>query len=429
MRLFYGILFFTLFAGFSLNAQEAYNSCVDALEICPNETYSVNNINANITFCPGCEDDFAFCFTPQNSIWLSFTTNAAGGNVQVDFSNLVFEMSAGQDTELQATIIEAIAPCDATTYTQLGNCISNGSANFSLIAPGLNPVTTYFVVIDGDNNGVGITEPAECTFDVSISGPGIDRPVSTISIDPTTGPFCLQETITFTASVTDCPDTGNYEWFINGVLAATTSTPTFQTSALTQGDIVSVQTSCYLDCPATPTDATSPLDIISFPIDAGPDQTIQPGESAILGGVTTATVFEWTPTFNVSNPFNLNPVVEPLETVTYTLTATQNGCTLTDQATITVVSFIEIPNSFSPNDDGANDTWVIQGAELYPNASMKVYSRWGQPVFETIGYTELKAWDGTDKRGKPVAEGVYFYVFDLRDSEEQEFKGSLTIVR
>lgn len=429
MRILFGIIFFAFSVSRPLLAQESYNECVNALEICPNESYSMNNLGANVTFCPGCEDDFTFCFTPQNSIWISFTTNAAGGDVQVDFSNLVFEFSAGQDTELQATIIEAIAPCDASTYTQLGNCLSNESGNFSLFAPGLNPSTTYYIVIDGDNNGVGITEPAECAFDVSISGVGIDRPVSNISIDPSIGSFCLQETATFTAGVTDCPDTGDYEWFINGVLAATTITPNFQTSALTQGDIVSVQTACYLICPATPSDATSPITVSSFMVDAGPDQTIQPGESAILGGITTASIFQWSPTFNVSNPLNLNPVVSPDETVTYTLTATQNGCTLTDQTTVTVASFIEIPNSFSPNEDGANDTWIIEGAEVYPDASMKVYSRWGQPVFETIGYTELKAWDGTNQRGKPLAAGVYYYIFELRDTEEQVFKGSLTMMR
>jgi len=429
MRSRYVILFLSLLTYSSADAQEDYNSCVNALEICPNETYTVNNIGANVTFCPGCEDDFAFCFTPQNSIWLSFTTNAAGGDVQVDFTNLIFELSAGQDTELQATIIEALAPCDATTYNQIGNCLSNEAGDFTLTALGLNPTSTYYIVVDGDNNGVGISDPAECTFDVTISGPGIDRPISTIAIDPSVGSFCLQETATFTAITADCPDTGDYEWFINGVLVATTTAPNFQTSDLAQGDVVSVQTSCYAICPATPTDATSPLSVTSFPIDAGPDQTIQPGESAILGGVTTATTFEWTPTFNVSNPYELNPVVAPTETVTYTLTATQNGCTLTDQATITVGSFLEIPNSFSPNGDGANDTWIIEGIEQYPNSSMKVYSRWGQPVFEAIGYSELKAWDGNDQRGKPVAAGVYFYVLDLRDSEEQEFKGSLTILR
>lgn len=429
MRILLGLFFFAVFMCSPLHAQETYNQCIDALEICPNESYSVNNIGANITFCPGCEDDFAFCFTPQNSIWLSFTTNAVGGDVQVDFTNLVFEMSAGQDTELQATIIEATAPCDATTYTQIGNCLSNESGNFSLFAAGLNPTTTYYIVIDGDDTGMGITEPAECTFDVSVSGVGINRAISTVSIDPSIGSFCLQETVTFTASVTDCPDTGDYRWFINGVLAATTTVPNFQTSALAQGDVVSVETSCYAICPAIPTDATSALSVTSFPLDAGPDQTILPGESAILGGATTAPNFQWTPSFNVSNPLNLNPVVTPTETITYTLTATQNGCTQTDQTTITVESFIDIPNSFSPNEDGANDTWIINGAENFPDASMKIYSRWGQAVFETIGYTELKAWNGTNQRGKPLADGVYYYVFELRDSEEQVFKGSLTMMR
>lgn len=424
------VFLFIFLLGFGpVQAQETYNSCVDALSICPNETYSVNNIGANITFCPGCEDDFTFCFTPENSIWLSFTTNAAGGAVQVDFSNLVFEVSAGQDTELQASILEAIAPCDATTYTQLGTCASNETGNFSLTAAGLTPNTTYYVVVDGDNNGVGITDPAECTFDVSISGVGVDRPVSSISIDPQAGSFCAQATTTFTATITDCPDTGDYQWFINGSLVATTTIPTFQTSNLTDGDIVSVQTSCYANCPATPSDVTSPLTVTSFPLDAGPDQTVQPGQSAILGGVTTATIYNWTPSFGVSDPLNLNPVVVPTETTTYTLTATQNGCTQTDQATIFVESFIDVPNSFSPNGDGANDTWIIEGAELYPNASMKIYTRWGQPVFETIGYSELKAWDGTDKRGKPMAAGVYFYIFDLRDNETEEMKGSLTLIR
>ena len=307
MRILFGVLFCAFFVSGQLLAQEPYNNCVNAVEICPNTAYTLNNIGANVTFCPGCEDDFIYCFTPQNSIWLSFTTNATGGDVQLDFSNLIFEISAGQDTELQATIIQAVAPCDATTYTQLGNCLSNESGNFSLMAFGLIPLTTYYVVIDGDNTGVGITEPAECTFDVMISGAGINRAASTISIDPSTTTVCLSETATFTASTTDCPDTGNYEWFINGVLVATTTDPNFQTSALTQGDIVTVQTSCYLICPEIVSDASDPITVISFPIDAGPDQTIIPGESAILGGVTSASIFQWTPTFNVSNPLDFRP--------------------------------------------------------------------------------------------------------------------------
>ena len=92
-------LLMVFFSSKSANSQEVYNACDNALEICPNNTYSISNIGATSTVCPNCEDDFATCFVSNNSIWLTFTTNAAGGNVQVDFSNLVFETGAGQDNE------------------------------------------------------------------------------------------------------------------------------------------------------------------------------------------------------------------------------------------------------------------------------------------------------------------------------------------
>src|SRR4051812_40737832 len=63
-------LLMLLFGGNTLLfAQPVYNNCFNALEICPNTTFSINNIGANKTVCPDCEDDFAFCFTANNTIW------------------------------------------------------------------------------------------------------------------------------------------------------------------------------------------------------------------------------------------------------------------------------------------------------------------------------------------------------------------------
>lgn len=418
-----------VFLSRSLNAQEAYNNCLSALEICPSQSYSVNNIGANANTCAGCEDAFAFCFAPQNTIWLKFNTNATGGNIQVDVSNLVFETNLGQDNQLQATVVQATSPCDGSTYVALGNCVSNASGNFTLNALGLLPSTTYYIVIDGDNAGVGVTSPAECTFDVAISGAGIDRPTPALTVEAPLTPLCLFQTATFTVTTSNCPDNSDFEWFINGELVATTTTPVFQTSALENGDVVTVETDCYLLCPQTTVGTSAALTVLSFPIDAGPDQTIELGNSAVLGGSTTAPTFQWTPTFSMSDATALNPVVTPTQTTTYTLTATQNGCTLTDQATITIASTIDIPNSFSPNDDGTNDTWVIAGAELFPDATMSIYNRWGNEVFRSRGYTAVKAWKGTDDKGQPMADGVYFYVYELNDAEEQVFKGSVTLIR
>ena len=91
-------------------AQEANNYCSSALELCPNTSNTSNNIDANSTSCAGCEDDFNFCFSLENSIWFQFTTNATGGDIQVDFTNLNFEVNAGQGAALQATIVLPLAP-------------------------------------------------------------------------------------------------------------------------------------------------------------------------------------------------------------------------------------------------------------------------------------------------------------------------------
>lgn len=412
-----------------VNSQEVYNNCNTALEICPNTTFQLNNIGANTTVCPNCEDDFNFCFVPNNSIWMTFTTNATGGDVQIDFSNLVFEINAGQDTELQATIIEALVPCDASTYTQLGNCISNSGGNFSLTALGLAPSTQYYIVVGGDQTGAGITIAAECTFDVIISGNGIDRPIPAVSVSPLDTIVCQGEIATFTADTINCPNNSEFRWFIDGVLVATTTESYFQSTELIDGAIVSVETDCYSQCPEMVLGATNAVNVISFPVDAGPDQTIQLGQSVILGGSTSATNYTWTPSFLVNNPTNLNPIADPTETTVFTLTATDGTCTFSDQATITVVTEISIPNTFSPNGDDQNDTWVIDGIDNYPNAFVVIYNRWGSEVFSSLGYNSSKSWDGTSNRGAELTEGVYFYVLELRDSEEQTFKGSITLIR
>ena len=408
--------------------QQAYNACNTALEICPNQSFSLSNVGANKTFCPGCEDDFAFCFTSNNSIWLTFTTNSTGGNVQVDFSNLVFSMNAGQDNALQATMISASVPCNSTSYTAIGNCVSTGNVPFSLNASALPANTLYYIVISGDFSGVGITSAAECAFDLIISGTGIDRPVPSVSMNTSPLLICKNDVFSANAILTNCPDTFSFNWYVNGVLTAVTTDGNFNTSALNNGDIVSLETNCYTLCAEMVTATTAAITVYSFPIDAGPDQLLNTGETTQLNGLTTAPVYSWSPTFGISDPTTLTPLVYPTSTTTYTLTATENGCTLEDYVTITIEEKLIFPTTFSPNDDGINDRWEIGGVSQYPNCFVKIYNRWGQEVFQSIGYSLAKSWDGTGNTGK-LSEGVYFYIVELRDDKKQEFKGSITLIR
>lgn len=64
-----------------------------------------------------------------------------------------------------------------------------------------------------------------------------------------------------------------------------------------------------------------------------------------------------------------------------------------------------VPNTFTPNDDGINDTFGIDG-EAIKEFNMIIYDRWGQLLFETDDVN--KRWDGTFL-GKKVATGTYMY--------------------
>lgn len=422
------ILMLMLFFNLLVIAQPIYNDCNNAFELCPNQTSSLTNIGANKTFCPNCEDDVSFCFTSNNTIWLTFTTNTVGGDVQVNFSNLIFELNPGQDNELQAIILSASVPCNSSSYTAVGNCVSNGTSSFVLSALGLPPNSTYYVLINGDFNGVGITSAAECSFDVSLSGTGIERPIPSVLLNAGSLAICQNDIFTVTGSLTNCPENTNFRWFINGVLSAETSDSIFQTSNLSDGDIVSVETSCFLLCAEVVTSTTLPVSVYSFPVDAGPDQTIVSGQTIQLNGSTSATIYVWSPSFSLSDDLTLSPLAFPENTTTYTLTATENGCVLDDYVTITIDENLVIPTTFSPNEDGINDSWEITGVDQYPNCFVKIFDRWGQEIYQSTGYSKIKAWDGTGRSGK-LSEGVYFYIIELRDLDKQEFKGSITLIR
>ena len=147
-----------------------------------------------------------------------------------------------------------------------------------------------------------------------------------------------------------------------------------------------------------------------------------------LNGNTTAPVFLWTPSYNISDNTSLTPFVYPSISTTYTLSATENGCTQEDYVTVFIDEKLVIPTTFSPTDDGTNDTWEIKGVDKYRNCFVQIFDRWGQEVFQSTGYSKAKAWDGTGKTGK-LSEGVYFYIVQLRDDDKQEFKGSITLIR
>jgi gliding motility-associated-like protein len=77
-----------------------------------------------------------------------------------------------------------------------------------------------------------------------------------------------------------------------------------------------------------------------------------------------------------------------------------------------IVSAIKIPNTFTPNGDGVNDTWDIHDLEYYPKSTVNIFSRWGQKLYSSIGYPI--PWDGK-YNGAALPVGTYYYVIDLKN--------------
>lgn len=89
---------------------------------------------------------------------------------------------------------------------------------------------------------------------------------------------------------------------------------------------------------------------------------------------------------------------------------------------------IEIFNVITPNGDGMNDTWVINGIEDYPETQIKVFDRYGVQKFDyTIPQNLPKfEWDATNN-GTPLASGEYWYYIKVKAG--RIITGSLTIKR
>jgi gliding motility-associated-like protein len=87
-----------------------------------------------------------------------------------------------------------------------------------------------------------------------------------------------------------------------------------------------------------------------------------------------------------------------------------------------VPSDVSIPTGFSPNNDGANDTWTISGLENYPNATINVFNRWGQLLFE--GGPSNPTWNGS-YLGELLPTADYYYIIDL--GEGSKYNGVVTL--
>ncbi|HLO92001.1 MAG TPA: HYR domain-containing protein, partial [Lentimicrobium sp.] len=103
-----------------------------------------------------------------------------------------------------------------------------------------------------------------------------------------------------------------------------------------------------------------------------------------------------------------------------------NGMARADTA-ITVITIenkterdtITIYNVITPDNDGHNDTWIIENIEEYPDNEILIFNRWGDQLLQFEHYDNSSVvWNGTNKSGDKLPAATYYYIIRLRDIQK-----------
>ena len=277
------------------------------------------------------------------------------------------------------------------------------------------------------------TNADDCVYDAETTVTIDGQPVADISLSDEN--ICIGDAIdlSFIGTVFNNTD---YEWLVDGQSNLTGEGPhnlTFNASgeyAITLNLVNGLCSDTY----------TTTVYVSETEVSTIEDTEIIVGESITLTTEATSAlspntlVFDWDDTMNeISGSTEQSPLVSPIETTTYTVAVMdENGCMATDEVTISVrrINTVVIPNAFSPNGDGVNDVFIIDGFNII-QVDVQIYNRWGNPVYHSvISDSGSEGWNG-EHDGRDAELGVYVYRASItfEDGEVRTLKGNVTLVR
>lgn len=147
--------------------------------------------------------------------------------------------------------------------------------------------------------------------------------------------------------------------------------------------------------------------------------------------------YNWEPAATLDCATCPSPTASPKFNTRYTVNYTDsNGCRNTSIVQVIVLckgANVFVPNTFSPNGDGANDVFYVRGKGLDRVKSLRVFNRWGEIVFEQRDFPVNNAaygWDGRYKGNKPIPD-VYVYQVEVfcENSEIIRFEGNVALIK
>lgn len=304
---------------------------------------------------------------------------------------LSFGQKPGRDARTQVTNTLILCKGKLAVLTATTSCIGpftyswnpGGQTSASIsVSPTIN--TSYIVSITGTNNCTSID-----TFFVNV----IPAPVFDLGPD-TTSCACVNVSAATSGATYYSWNTGSEYSSIN-VCVSGQFWVTVSNGMCTVSDTINV------------TINPSPA------VNLGPDITLTNTNSVVLNAGNPLATYSW-------NTGATSQMITVSTAGNYSVTVTDaNGCSAGDDVNVKLKGFLTaIPEGFSPNGDGVNETFNITGIEEYPKNVFEIFNRWGDKVYDAQPYQNT--WDGRSTvglriGGNELPVGTYFYILDLGD--------------
>ncbi len=323
---------------------------------------------------------------------------------------------------------------DAVTFT---SSVSNGGSSplyewfINGVSQGTPTSSSDFIstlILDGDVVMAHLISSEACTTEDTVSSNDIVMNMVN-PVNPslnTIAPLC--ETQTATLIATGFQTGSQITWLLNGSVVQSGTDTEVIIDGLEDAGAWQVEVDNGVCSSDTSTSVNVEVDeqpVIS--VDTDQQTIVMLGESVTLSAVVNTGSVTWSPADNLSDPSSLNPVFTPDEggVEVFTIVAVNGLCADSTNLNVVVNEPIKIPNVFTPNFDGENDSWVIEGLESYYSANLEVFNRWGSPVYRSSGIIEW--WDGM-RNGEPMPVATYYFILKL-DADSEPITGSVSLVR
>ncbi len=310
-----------------------------------------------------------------------------------------------------AEVVAATAIDASYTASAAGCGLANGAVDLTVTGGGApysfawdNGATTEDLgAVEAGTHAVNITDVNGCTTSLTVQVEGGPALLADAAV---TGAGCLAgATGAIDLSVTSGTMPYSFQWNtgatsedLDGLIAGTYTVTITDAAGCTWNSAFQVNDGATI---------TADGEVVTYPNGfnlSGPGSN-DGSITVIPDGGTAPYSFAW------SNGAN-GATVNGLAAGTYTVTITDaNGCSVTLSFTLDEPLDVVMPTGFTPNGDGSNDSYVVQGLDAHPDNRITIYNRWGNVVYDRVRYTN--DWRGENQQGEQLPNGTYFVVLTL----------------